>query len=124
MKQLKALLYLVASLTLIVAAGAVYLGARNAPPALPEPPPKPESSARAACREFITQSLNDPDSAEWPYSDEWKITASGDRTWRAEVTMRAKNGFGALTLTTFVCETRQLPEAEGSGWVLVSLSEG
>lgn len=112
--------------TALIAAG-IYRDAKNAPPAppkAPEPPPSPETLARHACREFIERALNDPSSAEWPYKDDWQITAAGENTWKVQVTMRAKNGFGALVLSTFICETKRVSGPDGDGWALVSLNEG
>lgn len=63
---------------------------------------------RYVCMTLIEENLNDPDSAEWgiwsdnPYQA-WPASIDG-KVVTVEPTFRAKNGFGALTLSSFICK--------------------
>lgn len=76
-------------------------------------------SARGACRQFITQSLNDPSSAEFPGQEGWAVVESEPDLFEVIVNVRARNGFGALMLAGFRCVVRD----EGENWRLVGLDE-
>jgi hypothetical protein len=79
--------------------------------------------ARFACREFIKRELRDPDSAEWGmrsgnFYASWPASIEGDVVTVAP-TFRAKNGFGALGIHTFICKV-QIADDKAR---LVSLTE-
>ncbi|MBO9437333.1 hypothetical protein J7354_01540 [Sulfitobacter sp. R18_2] len=80
------------------------------------------SKARYACMSVIEENLNDPDSAEWgiwsdnPYQT-WPASMEGDVV-TVEPTFRAKNGFGALSLNSFICKIDTSGE-----WSLLELRE-
>lgn len=62
------------------------------------------SAAKSACKQQIRRSLHDPDSAEFPPADAFTVSnEQGSSKFEVAVNVRAKNGFGALRLTSFTC---------------------
>lgn len=82
-------------------------------------PAPPERLAKTACKNFINLRLNDPDSAEFPYTSDWPSVALKDGKYRVMANLRAKNAFGALMLAEFQCDVR----LDNRGWTLVDLKQ-
>lgn len=83
-----------------------------------------EAGARLACREFISDQLRDPGSAEWGMSSgnyyaSWPARAGDEGRVHVQPAFRANNGFGAKTFSQWNCEVQK----RESSWSLVNLSE-
>jgi hypothetical protein len=59
-------------------------------------------TATGGCREFIKRKLHDPESAEFGHSSEASVEYHADRAMVVR-SVRAKNAFGAMRLTEFIC---------------------
>ena len=80
---------------------------------------KPIDTAAYACRHFIEQTLNDPDSAEFYPSSSAEITDMGGNKFKVIYDLRAKNNFNALVKTAFECNIK----LEGGTWQAISVFE-
>ncbi len=60
------------------------------------------NEATGACMEFIKKGLHDPNSAEFPHSDEASVLLKENRAFVIR-SVRSKNAFGALRLSEFAC---------------------
>lgn len=67
-------------------------------------PADDRASAIGVCRDFITQSLHDPSSAEFESSAQSYVEQTSPDNWKVQRKARASNGFGALRLSTFECQ--------------------
>tara|TARA_Y100000310_G_C20373166_1_gene664493 strand:+ start:232 stop:603 length:372 start_codon:yes stop_codon:yes gene_type:complete len=84
-----------------------------------------EASARVACRDFISERLHDPSSAQWGMGSDhwfanWPATANDDGLVRVQPAFRASNALGATVASRWECEA----QATDAGFSLVSLREG
>jgi len=70
--------------------------------------PDPALTARTACYLFIKPNLHDPGSADW--TKWWGSPATKDQNgiWTVRGTLRAKNGFGAKSISRFHCEVVEM----------------
>lgn len=59
-------------------------------------------AATGGCMLFIKSALHDPDSATFGHSSEAEVLIKGNRAMVIRK-VRAKNGFGAVRLTEFMC---------------------
>ena len=78
--------------------------------------------AYAACKQFITKSLKDPSSAQFPdyKSSDVYVQFIPDSQYSINLNgVRAKNSFGALILSDFVCKVTH----SGTNWILDDLKE-
>ena len=85
----------------------------------PAPIPSTET-ASYMCKDFVKQSLHDPDSADF---DDWTHYFSEQEKndiFHVQVTLRAKNGFNALRKMVVDCKVTKTPSNK---WVLVKLKE-
>lgn len=103
----------------IVALGAIVAMCSGGEPAPPRSAQyERDLGPRGACREFITRSLHNPRSADFPGPEGWAVTHDGARAV-VEVTIRATNAFGGVVASRFRCEVRR-----GDGtFTLVALTE-
>jgi hypothetical protein len=76
-------------------------------------------SARYACREFVKQSLNDPDAAQFDSTSGYFAEKQASGKYRVEVTVRAKNGFNALRHIAVNCITQK----SGESWLPVFVKQ-
>ena len=78
-----------------------------------------QALAKQQCKDFVTQTLHDPASAE--FADESTATVMQDTAneWTVKRIVRAKNGFNALRQFNIECKVR----LEGSVWSPVSINE-
>ncbi len=60
-------------------------------------------SARGGCLIALKRMLHDPGSAEFGLTSEWPTTTADDGRVTVLARVRAKNGFGAMRLSTFRC---------------------
>jgi len=60
-------------------------------------------SARGGCLIALKRMLNEPGSAEFGLTSEWPTTMADDGRVTVLARVRAKNGFGAMRLSTFRC---------------------
>lgn len=60
-------------------------------------------SARGGCLIALKRMLHDPGSAEFGPTREWPTTTADDGKVTVLARVRAKNGFGAMRLSTFRC---------------------
>lgn len=65
-------------------------------------------SSRGACLLALKRTLHDPDSAEFGLTSEWPSKVGVDGRAHIMARIRAVNGFGALRLTTFLCEVERV----------------
>jgi hypothetical protein len=79
----------------------------------------PSEDAWYACREFITQSLKAPKTAEFERYASGKVSIVNADEYRAYIDVDAQNSFGAMIRSNFVCQVRKEP----GQWRLVSLDE-
>jgi hypothetical protein len=75
--------------------------------------------ARTACKAAVDQSLNDPGSAEYLSRADWPVREVEPDEFRVDVSLRAKNAFGALMLAEFRCVVRR----GADGWRLIALDQ-
>ena len=61
------------------------------------------SSARGACLITLKGSLHDPGSAEFGRTSDWVSNVAADGRVHVMARIRAKNGFGAMRLATYIC---------------------
>lgn len=74
--------------------------------------------ARYTCKEFVKQSLHDPESADFDSTNTfWAEEKKG--VFSVQVHLRAKNGFNALRKDTINCKIT----IRGGDWNLLSLKE-
>lgn len=82
-------------------------------------------TAPAVCRSFIKEQLRDPDSAEFLLDDTVApVEIHSDGIYLVGENVRANNGFGGKTLSTFAC--KMFPPVDNnpqSGWRLEDLQE-
>ena len=71
-----------------------------------------KTSAIGACREFISQSLHNPSSAEFEASSNAIVEQISPNVWKVQRKVRAENGFSALRLSDFECQV----ELVGNNW--------
>ena len=64
--------------------------------------------ARWACRQALTQSLHDPDSAKLESTSSWYAGEQKGGTVLVQPTGRAKNAFGGYINGTWNCVTKQI----------------
>lgn len=85
------------------------------------PSPPDRFDAIAACKHFVRQALHDPSSVEWVDASSWPSTKDQDYVarWRVTATYRARNGFGALRLSTAKCV---LDHERDDRWKLADLA--
>lgn len=77
------------------------------------------TGAYVVCKDFVTDRLKAPSTAEFPsmyYSTIEKLT---DTTWRVKSYVDAQNSFGAMIRTNFICEVRY---TGNNNWRLVDLT--
>jgi len=82
------------------------------------------SGARFACRQFISDRLHDPSSAQWDTRDDgwyanWPAEAQGEGRVEVRAQFRANNAFGGTIISDWNCEVQATEDA----WQLVNLSE-
>lgn len=77
------------------------------------------SSAISACRSFITQSLHNPNSAEFDVTSNAYAEQISANTWKVQRKVRAENGFGALRQSDFECQI----EYDGTNWKANSIKQ-
>jgi hypothetical protein len=65
----------------------------------------PEEKAIKACQTTLTESLRDPDSAEFEDVDAAQEGTDRPDGWLVEGNYRARNGFGGMVNDFFVCTT-------------------
>lgn len=68
----------------------------------------PESAAVSACKNDVLDSANDPESIEWANESSWTIKKiadwnGGSQEWTVRMSVRGKNGFGAMVLNNSTC---------------------
>lgn len=78
-----------------------------------------ESSAIGACRNFIEQSLHDPDSAEFSPSNEAGVEKHTGGVWVVLRSVRAKNAFNATRMAVFECRMQE----SGDSWIPLSVKQ-
>jgi len=89
-----------------------------------EPPPTTAAkddgaaAARAACREFVERAAHDPSSVDFGDYWYWPTAQSAGGVWTVQMKFRAKNGFGAIRLSSKSCVVR---DGGADRWALVSL---
>lgn len=76
------------------------------------------SLAKSGCRMRIEPLLTDPNSAEWQMGD-WPARRVEDARVIVEPAFRARNGFGGMVSSRWVCEV----EFEGTNWRVVRLEQ-
>ena len=87
----------------------------------PEPPPPDDQMASFMCGEFIKKQLRDPDSADFVTKPiDGRAVKAPNGSYVSLLTVRANNGFGGKTVSTFDCE---VTKDSGGNWQLQSLSE-
>lgn len=59
--------------------------------------------AKTACKLSLKSVAHDPESIEWIDATDWPTSSDGAGRWRVVMSVRAKNGFGALRLSNKVC---------------------
>lgn len=82
------------------------------------------SGARFACRQFISDRLHDPSSAQWGTRDDgwyarWPAESRGEGRVEVRAQFRANNAFGGTIISDWNCEV----QATEDTWQLVNLSE-
>jgi hypothetical protein len=77
------------------------------------------TSAIGACREFISQSLHNPSSAEYDVTSNAFAEQISPNVWKVQRKVRAENGFGALRLSDFECQV----ELVGNNWKANSVKQ-
>ena len=78
-----------------------------------------QSAAPYACRQFVMESLHDPDGSNLDRANRYPSKRRKDGSYLVQVTGRAKNGFGALRKISVNCSVRK----SGDNWLLVNLKE-
>ncbi|MEZ5691161.1 MAG: hypothetical protein R3D71_05815 [Rickettsiales bacterium] len=77
------------------------------------------NSAKYVCGEFVRRSLHDPDSADLEPSRSYPVETLKKGVYRVIVSLRAKNGFGAMRKSFFDCKTT----LSSGNWVVLSIKE-
>ncbi|MDA8522011.1 zinc ribbon domain-containing protein [Acidovorax sp. NCPPB 4044] len=62
-----------------------------------------KSTAISVCKSKIKEAAHDPSSVEFPANDRFEVINGDGPSWQLKVTIRAKNGFGALRLADYLC---------------------
>ncbi len=76
-------------------------------------------NAKIACKDAVKQTLNDPDSAQFGNTSAAQATDMGLNAWQIKMTLRAKNGFNALTLIEVECQV----SFNGSSFITTSVKQ-
>jgi hypothetical protein len=81
------------------------------------------SGAYSVCRQFVTERLRAPKTAEFPSFTEADkdITAYTDGEYRVSSYVDSQNAFGALIRTTYVCEVKHV---SGASYTLQTIKIG
>ena len=110
-KGIKVLIYVAATLSVLIAAyahlsgaGEIWLWMAKAKHA----EIWPESAAVSACKNDVLDNANDPESIEWANESSWTIKKiadwnGGSQEWTVSMSVRGKNGFGAMVLNNSTC---------------------
>jgi len=121
MKKMTALAAISAGLIFAV----IAIGASDdqKPNAVAKPPIDPElqvlGNAAYACKQWVTESLNDPDSAEFVDEDSWFRKRLSDTDFQVIVQLRAKNAFNATMYAEMDCRLKLLD----GNWQLESIKQ-
>ena len=78
-----------------------------------------EYYAKTACEKEVRATLHDPDSAQFPSRDSFKVTVNKPRqSYAVIVDIRAKNAFNALRSVTYSCLITDIymPKDGGVKW--------
>ena len=79
----------------------------------------PYASARYACREFISEQMHDPRSADWGHWSAWPASHEGDR-YIVKASFHGSNLLGATVHNEVRCELRR----DGETWFRLAMTQG
>lgn len=77
------------------------------------------AGAKDACKQFVEETLHDPDSAEWARYRDFFAEERKDGFFHVQLTVRSKNAFNATRLGTFDC----ILHLSGDRWYPVSIKQ-
>ena len=104
---------------IIIAAVVYFFNSSNS--SEPQKATPDDELAAFTCGDFIKKNLRDPDSADFITDPSTShASAEPDGSYQALLTVRANNGFGGKTVSTFNCIVSK--DADGN-WILKSLNE-
>ena len=69
-------------------------------------PGKPDRNAVFSCTQAIQETLNDPDSAVFDYTNSYAFYDKENDQWIANIEFRAKNAFNAMIFAQYTCFVR------------------
>lgn len=73
----------------------------------------PDQTAKSACKRDVLRVLHDPDSAEFPSFDQYRVVElHPGRDYDVIVTVRSRNGFNALRAVQYECTIRGMKTHE------------
>lgn len=87
----------------------------SSPKHLASAEPEDWRNARMACEKSIEKRLHDPKSAQFPSRSEFRVIPVERDGYDVFASVRARNGFNAMRLSSYKCEIRQLSRSANGG---------